>query len=359
MPQPSLTATRCFFSYHRRDNNDYLGVVDRLKSELEGRFEASTGRELEIFVDRDSIGWGEDWRTKIRESVLGATVFIPIITMRYFSSDACMEELTTFYENARQLGVTDLLLPIVLAGSRNITSDHPSDEVRLIERLNYRAIETEWALGYESPQWIGMVNRMIDDLASALVRAEDALSIREQTVTDEPEEETQAEADLTSLTEGIQDATTLMQEAFAAMTALGTVIEGSTATANNAHNNAQRSAALVTASHQIGTAAKDFSQKASAFQQKVSETDASVRAVIAELRSIDMDQARQQLAALERPLRQMPDISRHLASIDEAVGGLRVASLTNVSMRKALQPAISAMQSMRIGLTTAQSWSTL
>jgi hypothetical protein len=359
MPDAAVTATRCFFSYHRRDNDVFLQVVDRLKEELAGRFEASTGRQLEIFVDRDSIGWGEDWRTKIRESVLGATFFVPIITMRYFTSDACMEELTTFYENAKQLGVTDLVLPIVLAGSKNITSDHPLEEVRLVERLNYRPIEDEWALGYESPQWIRAVNRMIDDLAAALVTAEDALSVREQTVTADPEEASETDADFGSLTEEIQSSTETMQEAFASMTALGTILQEATSNVAAAPGNAQRSSALVVGSKRIGVAAVDFSHKASAFQLTVAATDARVRAVIGELRSIELPQAQEQLAILEKPLREFPDLTGHLASIDEAVGGLRVASMATVSMRKALQPAISAMQSMRIGLTTAQSWAAL
>ncbi|WP_136035862.1 TIR domain-containing protein [Microbacterium sp. K35] len=358
MPDNAVTVTRCFLSYHRRDNDVYLHVVDRLKEELAGRFEAATGRQLEIFVDRDSIGWGEDWRNKIRESVLGATFFIPVVTMRYFTSDACVEELNTFYENARQLGVTELVLPLVLAGSRNITSEHPIDEVRLIERLNFRVIEEEWALGYESPQWVAAVNRMIDDLDRSLSVAEAALSEREQSSGDVVEVGADSEADLSSLMNDVESTTRAMQDSFASMTALGAVIEQATPRMS-AGSAQRRSAGLSQAVPQIADAASDFNAKATVFQQTVNSTDASVRAVVNELRSIDLPVADAQLDELLRSLHSMPELTNHLASIDQAVAGLRAASMTNVSMRRALQPAINAMQSMRLGLTTVQSWSVL
>ncbi|HEX3825979.1 MAG TPA: TIR domain-containing protein [Sporichthyaceae bacterium] len=147
MTGADVGANRGFISYTRDDNDDFNRVVGELKRTLAGRFHAHTGRQLQFFVDRDSIGWGQDWRQRIRESVQAATVFIPVVTMRYFSSEMCREELLLFHSNARQLGVTELILPVTLAGADQITADHALEEVRLIESLNYKNIESAWEAG--------------------------------------------------------------------------------------------------------------------------------------------------------------------------------------------------------------------
>lgn len=85
MPQEPTSLNRGFISYTRADNETFGQVVNRLKADLTGQFQAQTGRTLELFLDRDSIGWGEDWRQTIRTSVQAATVFIPVVTMRFFT----------------------------------------------------------------------------------------------------------------------------------------------------------------------------------------------------------------------------------------------------------------------------------
>lgn len=136
------SVTDCFLSYKREDNEDLGGVVDRIRADLSGWYAAHTGKSLRVFIDRESIGWGEDWRQKIRESVERATVFVPAVSMRYFTSQNRREELMSFYNNAEQLGVTELLLPIVLMGEDQIRADDPREEVRLIERVNHKRFAT-------------------------------------------------------------------------------------------------------------------------------------------------------------------------------------------------------------------------
>src|SRR6266545_1859182 len=92
-----VTPYQCFISYVRNDNTDFDGVVDRLRASLGARFEATTGIPLHIFLDRESIGWGERWREKIFDSIAGSTLFLPIITMRYFNSSMCRDEFLAFH----------------------------------------------------------------------------------------------------------------------------------------------------------------------------------------------------------------------------------------------------------------------
>jgi len=99
-----LVPNRCFVSYRRDDNSAFNNVVDHLCEQMRAIYEAHTGDELEIFLDRTSIGWGENWREKISEAIDGAVLFVPIITMRYFKSEACTDELLAFTRQRRPRG---------------------------------------------------------------------------------------------------------------------------------------------------------------------------------------------------------------------------------------------------------------
>jgi len=358
---PDIT-TKCFISYHRPDNADYLGVVDRLKSEIGSRFSAQTGRSLQMFLDRDSIGWGADWREQIRASVLGATFFMPVITMRFFQSDACREELSAFYENARELGVTQLIVPIVLAGSKRITADHPDELVRLVERLNYIPIENEWANGYESPAWIGAINRMIENLSGYLEAAETSLTAREADLSDEPENDSQADeggADLDALNAAVGVIGESLAAATESMGAFTGVMNEVTEEVNAETSPTAKRAKQVRGAVRIKLFAEDFAAKAAVMERGVATTDVQLRAVISELHDIDNDASRAHLEALTTPLSDFPSQIPTQAVIDDAIASLRVASLGNVSTRRALEPAVRGMQSMRAGMGTARLWGSL
>lgn len=162
---------QCFISYTRSDNEDHDGVVDRLTRELAGRFEAATGFKLEIFYDRDSIGWGERWREKIADAIDGSVLFIPILTMRYFNSPDCRGELEAFLAATAKKGEPDLILPIILTGEDKINSRNPDPLIRAVAELNCQPIHNEFEAGYESSEWKKRVGTLVEGLKDALARS--------------------------------------------------------------------------------------------------------------------------------------------------------------------------------------------
>src|SRR6185437_764321 len=86
--EPSV---RAFCSYVHRDNENFGTAVERLVEDIRALHEAETGRTLQIFFDRTDIGWGQDFRNAISDSVENATFFIPFITARYFQSEYCRD----------------------------------------------------------------------------------------------------------------------------------------------------------------------------------------------------------------------------------------------------------------------------
>ena len=51
-----------------------------------------SGEPMKIFFDKESIGGGKNWQSKIDKSLAGTQVFVAILSKQYFSSDYCMYE---------------------------------------------------------------------------------------------------------------------------------------------------------------------------------------------------------------------------------------------------------------------------
>lgn len=363
MTDEKSVAVRGFISYTRKDNEDYTGVVDHLKQSLEGRFHATTGRQLDIFVDRDSIGWGQDWRARIRESVQSATFFIPVITMRYFESKACREELLAFHEYAKELNVEALILPLVLAGADQISADDPRDDVQMIERLNYKNIEAPWLAGYSSPEWSRAIHGMVGALKKNLELAESALAVLEDAAA---EKTGKAEAvgddvdgelsDFSALTTDLEAMTQSMPRVQSAVEGFVSATKAVSGTALSNLPPAQRQAALVRVAHQLRGPAEDMSVAGGELEQRALRADARLRAVADELRSIDAPMAEEQLGKLLGSVSGMADLEKMVAQLGNLVQVLRFAAVTNVTMRRSLQPAIAGLQSLTNAIGTIRSW---
>lgn len=114
-----------FWSYAHADDENSGGHVLRLARQLAAEFRLLTGSELTLFVDRESLEWGDEWRTKVDTSIHGTTFFIPIITPTYFQREECRRELLLFHQKSAASNLGELLLPIIFAP---ITFDEESDD---------------------------------------------------------------------------------------------------------------------------------------------------------------------------------------------------------------------------------------
>lgn len=101
-----------FWSYVHADDTSENGRILRLSELIKEQYALLTGVDLKIFVDRD-IEWGQEWKRRIDESLQVTTFFIPILTPRYFLSEACRKEFLDFVGAAKALGVSEYLLSLV------------------------------------------------------------------------------------------------------------------------------------------------------------------------------------------------------------------------------------------------------
>jgi len=363
-PDATILATDCFISYRRDDNAAFDGVVDQLKNALEHVYTAHTGKVLRIFLDRESIGWGEDWRQRIRESVERATALIPIVTMRYFTSPACCDELVTFHANALQLGVPELILPIVVAGSDQIRADDPRPEVQLIERLNYKNLQKPWLAGYDSPEWRRAMLDVVTSLDKALVNAEDRLTVREReslgTIDDKASWDTSSgsvvvpEADLTEFTtriEGMGDRVEeTLKRANSFMSAIGDVLNAEDV---QSLSPSQQQARLVREAGRIGPIAKTLGTEAAALLADARESDALLRALIDELSGLGMTELH---AVISSSLNLPHDANQIAPQMNQVISAVKAFGLLNVSLRRAIAPGIQGLEAMQSAVQIFLSW---
>jgi hypothetical protein len=212
---------RCFLSYARADDV-VMDFVDPFTESLRQYAYADRGRSLEIFLDRTSIGWGDLAQPAIRASVRSATVFLPILTRRYFDRPYCREELFIFYNQAFVDGVRGLLLPVVLLGADFLTEDNQDLAVQLVVERQHRSVREAWIEGPSSPAW----RRTMLSLASDLVDRVEAAERRLLTEPPPPDVDLAAElarfsTDVSAMTAAVSSVIQTFHEGLGDASALG------------------------------------------------------------------------------------------------------------------------------------------
>lgn len=159
-----------FLSYVRADDDDVKGAIRGICERLGAELRAQTGRYYHIFVDRTDIGWGENWRSRINESLDMATLLIPILTPSYFISTACREELTRFLERERQLDRRDLILSIYYIVAPQMEDEELRAADPLAQELATRQYVDWRSLRFASLDSV-VVRKTIEDLARRMQKA--------------------------------------------------------------------------------------------------------------------------------------------------------------------------------------------
>lgn len=129
-----------FVSYVHKDNERTKGRMLGVVQEIADEFSLITGEDLEIFVDRTSLEWGDKWRDKINNALQDTTFFIPLVTPAFFKSQECRNELLKFAAAAKSVDAADLLLPILYIDVDDLSEDSDDEAVVLIAETQY----VEW-----------------------------------------------------------------------------------------------------------------------------------------------------------------------------------------------------------------------
>ena len=138
-----------FLCYARSDDKHDRGDISTLRERLSGEVRAQTGKEFEIFQDRESIEWGENWRRRIDNSLNAVTFLICILTPSFFESAECRREVEVFMKREAELGWGDLILPVYyitcpsLEDGVLLAQDRVAAELAERQRQNWRDLRHE------------------------------------------------------------------------------------------------------------------------------------------------------------------------------------------------------------------------
>lgn len=127
-----------FWSYVHDDDEAENGRIQQLARDVVSQFELMSGESILLFLDRDAIEWGHDWKENIDNSLESVAFFIAILTPRYFMSAECRRELQFFARKATKLGMKDLILPVHYSDVPQLDDDNDADElVKLVRTFQW------------------------------------------------------------------------------------------------------------------------------------------------------------------------------------------------------------------------------
>jgi parallel beta-helix repeat protein len=174
---PARAAPAAFLSYVRSDDDHEEGQIRLLQNRLEGEVRMQLGRDdFHIFLDREDIGWGDNWRRRIESSLDAVTLLIPILTPAFFASAECRREAERFLERERELGRDDLVLPIYYLSAAELEEAERRDGDELARTLAERQ-HADWRPLRFEPLTSPVVRQRLAQLAGRM---------RETLSTDEP-----------------------------------------------------------------------------------------------------------------------------------------------------------------------------
>jgi cobaltochelatase CobT len=132
-----------FMSYVRADDCHESGNITRFRERLEGEVQMQTGKAFPIFQDRNDIKWGQQWKSRINETLSNVTFLIPVITPSFFESPPCRSEFETFLLRENMVGVPRLILPFYYVQCDQLEATFPSGQDSIADVLRQRNW-TDW-----------------------------------------------------------------------------------------------------------------------------------------------------------------------------------------------------------------------
>lgn len=163
-----MVAWHAVWSYVHDDDDADNERISRLARDVSSQYEMLTGEKLNVFLDKDAIKWGEEWRDRIDKGLITVPLFIPVLTPRYFQSSECRRELQFFAHNATELGEKELVLPLLYVDVPSLHNEAPSDTlVALIKTFQWEDWRDLRFTEVDSEKY----RRGVDKLATRLVEA--------------------------------------------------------------------------------------------------------------------------------------------------------------------------------------------
>lgn len=362
-------AIKCFLSYARGDDAE-LDFINEFKAALIHYAYTDRGRRIELFVDHDSIGWGDDWHQELRDSIGEATVFIPLVTVQYLTRPMCREELLLFVDGARDLGVAELFLPIVVLGHRFITEGSDDPVAQKIAKRQYKDLREAVLHGTDSATWRIKMLEIANSLVDAVESAEENLANQQERTPVAPvPSNTSAELDenapgLDELDatagEGAREVGSLMQQMMDHLNEVGEMVTPIGAELSAAPDQRQKNAILLRFAGEIRPLSEKIESTGLQMEGKTAEVDGTLRDAWQLVRDHGGEEMRRSfrlsIATAVANLSELDEVGQSMTGFLES---LKPAEVLSVNLRRAIRPMRKGITATRSSLSTMRSWSTL
>ena len=127
----AASGTPVFLSYVH-DDDDYLdGLLTAFAREIAAAC-TYDGVPIDLVIDTDVLRWGHSWKERLRAEVDRTAFLLPMVTPRYITSAACLDEFMRFRARASDLGYDGLLTLLVKDPGWDRTEVATDPTVRLV-----------------------------------------------------------------------------------------------------------------------------------------------------------------------------------------------------------------------------------
>lgn len=352
---------RVFLSYARADDL-VLEFIDAFATSLRHMALADQGRNLDIFIDRESINWGADWQTSIRQGIEGAMVFVPIITRHYFDRPACREELLTFSSEAKALGVSSLLLPVILLGHSYISEDSQDVAARVISERQCRDLKDAWIAGPQSAEWRAAIVRLSGELVAAATAAERALASPVTVVepsSDSPEAREDDSPGAAEVSEALElfgdESQRLVKSLVDVLEAMPGLMPDPESLQRMAPPDIRR--VMLDLAARLQPLGVEFQDKGREFESIAMKTDEIMRSYIRYLRENRLDDIlAQERASLDGADEALAPVTESEALLTEFLEQIRPLEVSSAPMRNALRGFRDGGNAINSGIAIMRTW---
>ncbi|MDJ0318667.1 toll/interleukin-1 receptor domain-containing protein [Arthrobacter antibioticus] len=153
-----------FLSYSHLDDEADEGRIRRLAKQIQSEYRVLTGQELEIFVDRSDLRWGQKWKERIDGALQTTTFFIPVLSPSFFASNECRREFFEFFNTTRSLGVPRYLLALRYAPVDDLVAESTDRAKAIAAETQYKNWEDLRLVDESSAQHRLAINELAQEL---------------------------------------------------------------------------------------------------------------------------------------------------------------------------------------------------
>jgi hypothetical protein len=157
-----------FWSYVHDDDKADSGRIVQLAKDIVSQYEMITGDKIELFLDKENIKWGENWKEQVDRSLASTAFFIPVVTPRYLMSTQCRREMQYFLTKAKSLGIKEIILTLIYVDVPQLNDSKNDDElIKIIQTFQYENWKDIRFKSIKSEKY----RRSVSNLANRLVEA--------------------------------------------------------------------------------------------------------------------------------------------------------------------------------------------